>query len=207
MDEILKYFPALSDLQREQFAQLGELYPQWNDKINVVSRKDIDNLYVNHVLHSLSIAKFITFAPGSNILDLGTGGGFPGIPLAILFPDSQFLLVDRIGKKLTVASDIAAKTGVRNVATFHGDIKEVKGEFDFVVSRAVMPAAPLFSLSRRLICRKNINSMRNGLIMLKGGDLTEELGELKRINLFVQDLSLYFTEPFFDTKKIVYIPV
>ena len=203
----MKYFPGLSDEQKEQYAALGKLYPEWNDKINVISRKDIDNLYINHVLHSLSIAKFISFTPGSNILDMGTGGGFPAIPLAIMFPESQFMLVDRIGKKLTVAADVASQIGLNNVTTFHGDIKEVKGQYDFVVSRAVMPMAPLVALTRRLISHKNINAMHNGIIALKGGDLTEELAELKSIKPYVGELNKYFSEAFFDTKRIVYISV
>lgn len=207
MDKILKYFPGISDKQKEQFAALGSLYPEWNDKINVISRKDIDNLYVNHVLHSLAIAKFISFVPHSNILDMGTGGGFPGIPLAIMFPECNFLLVDRIGKKLIVANDVASKIGLNNITTFHGDIKEVKGKFDFVVSRAVMPMAPLVSLTRRLISPTNINAMRNGIIALKGGDLTEELAELKNNKPYVGELNNYFSEAFFDTKKIIYLPV
>lgn len=207
MDEIIKYFPLLDSEKKEQFRALGILYPEWNDKINVISRKDIDNLYINHVLHSLSIVKFISFARDSKILDMGAGGGFPSIPLAIMFPDSDFLLVDRVGKKLTVASDIAAKIGLNNVTTFHGDIKEVKGQYDFVVSRAVMLMEPLVALTRRLISGNNRNSMPNGIIALKGGDLHDELKPVQCYKPIVESLNKYFYEAFFDTKKIVYLPI
>ncbi len=206
IDTILKYFPSLSDGQKQQFEQLGELYPEWNSKINVISRKDIDNLYVNHILHSLAIARFITFAPGSAVLDMGTGGGFPGVPLAVMFPEVRFHLVDRIGKKLKVVDDIAARTGLTNVTTQHGDIKEVKGGYDFVVSRAVMDLNELIPLVRRLVKRECINAMPNGLICLKGGNLDGELHNVKH-RVMVEDLSGYFEEEFFDTKKVVYLPL
>lgn len=206
IDTILKYFPSLSDGQKQQFEQLGELYPEWNSKINVISRKDIDNLYVNHILHSLAIARFITFAPGSAVLDMGTGGGFPGVPLAVMFPEVRFHLVDRIGKKLKVVDDIAARTGLTNVTTQHGDIKEVKGGYDFVVSRAVMDLNELIPLVRRLVKRECINAMPNGLICLKGGNLDGELHKVKH-RVMVEDLSGYFEEEFFDTKKVVYLPL
>lgn len=203
---ILKYFPSLSEQQKAQFAQLGELYPEWNSRINVISRKDIDNLYVNHILHSLAIAKFITFQPGTEVLDMGTGGGFPGVPLAVMFPQVKFHLVDRIGKKLKVVDDIATRVGLTNVTTQHGDIKEVKGVFDFVVSRAVMDINDLIPLVRRLVKRKCINAMPNGLICLKGGNLDGELHNVKH-QVMVEELGGYFEEDFFDTKKVIYMPL
>lgn len=206
IDVILKYFPTLSDTQKQQFAELGVLYPDWNSKINVISRKDIDNLYVNHILHSLAIAKFIDFKAGSSVIDMGTGGGFPGVPLAVMFPEVKFHLVDRIGKKLKVVDDIASKIGLKNVTTQHGDIKEVKGSFDFVVSRAVMDINELIPLVRRLVKRQCINAMPNGLICLKGGTLEGELHKVKSQAL-VEELSSYFNEEFFATKKVIYLPL
>lgn len=208
MAEIIeKYFPGLTDLQRTQFDTMMRLYPDWNGKINVISRKDIDNLEVNHLLHSLAVAKFINFASGSRVLDFGTGGGLPGLPLAVMNPDTEFLLVDRTGKKLKVAEDIARQCGLTNVRFFHGDVAEVKEKFDFVVSRAVMPQQDLLR-----ICRKNIakngqkNAVPNGLITLKGGDVHAELGPLEKITEQVE-LSGYFDEPFFKTKKLLYTPI
>ena len=206
IDVILKYFPTLSETQKQQFAELGVLYPDWNSKINVISSKDIDNLYVNHILHSLAIAKFIDFKAGSSIIDMGTGGGFPGVPLAVMFPEVKFHLVDRIGKKLKVVDDIASKIGLKNVTTQHGDIKEVKGSFDFVVSRAVMDINELIPLVRRLVKRQCINAMPNGLICLKGGNLEGELHKVKSQAL-VEELSSYFNEEFFATKKVIYLPL
>lgn len=204
-DTIRKYFPSLTEKQHLQLDTIMRLYPEWNEKINVISRKDIDNLEINHVLHSMAIAKFITFTPRTQVLDLGTGGGFPAIPLAILFPDVNFLLVDRIAKKLRVANDVAIHAGIDNIAIFHGDIKEVKSTFDFVVSRAVMPLPDIEPLIRRLINRKRqLNSMPNGIICLKGGDLTAELAPFKK-RVLVDNISSYFSEPFFDTKHIVYL--
>lgn len=206
IDTILKYFPSISDKQKEQYTLLGELYPEWNSKINVISRKDIDNLYVNHILHSLAIAKFNDFKAGSTILDMGTGGGFPGVPLAIMFPEVKFHLVDRIGKKLKVVDDIVARIGLDNVTTQHGDIKEVKGSFDFIVSRAVMDINELVPLVRRLVKKQCINAIPNGLICLKGGNLESELHKMKS-QAMVENLSSYFNEEFFATKKVVYIPL
>lgn len=206
MEKILKYFPNLSDLQKSQFEALGNLYPEWNEKINVISRKDIENLYTNHILHSLGIARFTDFKDGSSILDMGTGGGFPGIPLAIMFPKVKFHLVDRIGKKIKVAEDIAAKIGLDNVTVQHGDIKEVKGKFDFVVSRAVMDLNELIPLITRNVSGECINSIPNGLICLKGGDLQNEVKSFKK-RAIITDLSTYFDEPFFETKKVVYIQI
>lgn len=201
---ILKYFEELTSKQIEQFGKLGELYPEWNSKINVISRKDIENLYVNHILHSLSIAKFISFANGSSILDFGTGGGFPAIPLAVMFPNVKFLLVDRIAKKLRVAEDIANKIGLTNVQIKHGDIKEVKGKFDFIVSRAVMDFNDMIPLIKGLVGKESKNAIDNGVICLKGGDLEKELIKFND-KVVVKDIKNYFEEDFFETKKIVYM--
>lgn len=206
MEEIIKYFPHLTAQQIEQFKALGQLYPEWNEKINVISRKDIDNLYTNHILHSLSIAKFTDFKPGSTILDMGTGGGFPGIPLAIMFPECKFHLVDRTGKKIKVASDIASQIRLTNVTFQHGDVAEVKEKFDFVVSRAVMQLDSLIPLIRKNIKKECINSIPNGLICLKGGELEEEIRKVKMPSI-TANISDYFTEDFFKTKKVVYIQI
>ncbi len=205
-ETLYKYFPSLTDEQRRQFHMLGELYPEWNEKINVISRKDIENLYTNHILHSLSIAKFITPTDGSELLDMGTGGGFPGIPLAILFPACKFHLIDRIGKKIKVASSIAEAIGLTNVTFQHGDIGECRKKFDFVVSRAVMRLDELVPLVRKNISRTQRNSIPNGLICLKGGDLSDELRKTPG-DPYTEPLSTYFSEPFFETKQIIYVPV
>lgn len=203
---IEKYFSELSDQQKSQFNQMLELYPEWNEKINVISRKDIENIEINHVLHSLSIAKFIDFKEGSRILDFGCGGGLPGIPLATFFPQCHFHLIDRIGKKLRVASDIAEKIGLSNVSFQHGDIAECKEKFDFVVSRAVMTLPELIKLCRKNISRKQFNELPNGVITLKGGDLTNEIADFANMSID-QDISQYFEESFFETKKIIYTQV
>lgn len=204
MEEILRYFPHLTESQREQYARLGELYPSWNSKINVISRKDIDNLYVNHVLHSLAIAKFMDAVDGTRFMDLGTGGGFPGIPLAIMFPDCHFHLIDRIGKKIKVASGIADEIGLKNVTFQHGDVGECHEMFDFVVSRAVMRLDEMLPLVRKNIARSSHNAYPNGLICLKGGDLSDETVKIKSPILEV-NVSDYFSEPYFETKKLVYV--
>ena len=207
IDTITRYFPHLNELQTAQFEALGVLYPDWNAKINVISRKDIDNLYVNHVLHSLAIAKFLTPVDGTTFIDLGCGGGFPGIPLAILWPSCRFHLIDRVGKKVKVAESIAADIGLENVTVQHGDALECKQRFDFVVSRAVMRLDELVKLSRRLVDHDSRNAYPNGLICLKGGDMDAEAGKLSREEIFEYDLSLYFSEPYFETKKLVYVPL
>lgn len=206
MDIILKYFKNLSDTQKEQFAALYDLYTDWNSKINVISRKDITNLYEHHVLHSLGIAEVIRFKPGTRVMDLGTGGGFPGIPLAIMFPETQFHLVDCIGKKVKVATEIASAIGLKNVTTRHCRAEEEKAEFDFVVSRAVMPLTDLLKIIRKNISRDQQNALPNGLICLKGGELANEVMPVKN-QTEIYDLKNYFEEEFFETKKVVYVTV
>lgn len=206
MDIILKYFKNLSDAQKEQFAALYDLYTDWNSKINVISRKDITNLYEHHVLHSLGIAEVIRFKPGTHVMDLGTGGGFPGIPLAIMFPETQFHLVDSIGKKVKVATEIASAIGLKNVTTRHCRAEEEKAEFDFVVSRAVMPLTDLLKIIRKNISRDQQNALPNGLICLKGGELANEVMPVKN-QTEIYDLKNYFEEEFFETKKVVYVTV
>lgn len=203
MEKILKYFPELSQRQRSQIETMLRLYPEWNAKINVISRKDIDNLEVNHILHSLAIAKFLKFTPGSRVMDFGCGGGLPGLPLAVLFPDAHFHLIDRTGKKILVAQEIAKACGLDNVSFRHGDVSEEKEKFDFVVSRAVMPQPDLLKICRKNIASEQRNALPNGLITLKGGELGDELKTL-RSRSEVVDLSQYFDEPFFKTKKLVY---
>lgn len=204
MDLILKYFPDLTEEQKRQFAALYDLYLDWNSKINVISRKDIENLYEHHVLHSLGIAKVIRFRPGTQIMDLGTGGGFPGIPLAILFPEVQFHLVDSIGKKVRVASEIANSIGLKNVTFRHARAEEEKEKFDFVVSRAVMPLTDLLKIIRKNISSKQQNALPNGLICLKGGELGNETMPVKN-KTTLWDLKEFFEEEFFETKKVVYV--
>ena len=206
MDIILKYFPDLTETQRQQFEALYDLYLDWNSKINVISRKDITNLYEHHVLHSLGIAQYIHFKPGTNVMDLGTGGGFPGIPLAILFPDTHFHLVDSIGKKVRVAGEIAKAIGLKNVTTRHCRAEEEKQTFDFVVSRAVMPLTDLLKIIKKNIKKEQQNAIPNGLICLKGGELANEILPVKNKTM-IYDLKDNFTEEFFETKKVVYVPV
>ena len=205
MDLITKYFPHLTEEQRRQFAELDPLYRDWNAKINVISRKDIDALYEHHVLHSLGIAQMIRFKPGTKILDFGTGGGFPGVPLAILFSECEFLLVDSIGKKVKVAGAVAESLGLKNVRVLHGRGEEIKEQFDFVVSRAVMQLQELVGFTKQLVHHTQRNGMPNGLICLKGGELQAELRPFKRI-VEVQELYPTFDEEYFKTKKVVYLP-
>lgn len=209
IDIISKYFTALTDNQLKQFGMLGLLYPEWNERINVISRKDIDNLYTNHILHSLVIAKFLgELTDDTSFMDLGTGGGFPGIPLAIYYPQCTFHLIDRIGKKLKVAQEISAAIGLKNVTFQHGDIKECKGKYNYVVSRAVMPLNDLYKLIIKNILPMtpdNNNRYANGLICLKGGDLTEESKGIKR-TVIDYPVNEFLPEPHFAEKSIVYIP-
>lgn len=204
MELILKYFTDLTEEQKRQFAALYDLYTDWNSKINVISRKDIENLYEHHVLHSLGIAKVIRFKPGTKVMDLGTGGGFPGIPLAILFPEVQFHLVDSIGKKVRVATEIAGSIGLKNVTTRHARAEEEKQLFDFVVSRAVMPLTDLLKIIRKNISPKQQNALPNGLICLKGGELERETMPVKN-KTTMWNLKEFFGEEFFETKKVVYV--
>lgn len=206
MEIIQKYFPELTDIQKEQFMALYDLYTDWNSKINVISRKDITNLYEHHVLHSLGIAKVINFRQGTEIMDLGTGGGFPGIPLAIMFPDTHFHLVDSIGKKVKVATEIASAIGLKNVTTRHCRAEEEKQLFDFVVSRAVMPLTDLLKIIRKNIKKEQHNALPNGLICLKGGELQNEVMPVKHQTV-MYDLKDYFEEEFFETKKVVYVTI
>lgn len=200
------YFPELTEKQKEQFAALYELYADWNSKINVISRKDIDNLYMHHVLHSLGIVKMLHFKDGSSVMDLGTGGGFPGIPLAILFPEVKFHLVDSIGKKIKVGQAVADAIGLQNISFRHCRGEEEKGMFDFVVSRAVMTLADLVKIIRKNIRKEQINALPNGLICLKGGELEHEVLPFKNQAMTIK-LADYFKEEFFETKKVVYVPL
>jgi len=204
MEIILKYFPDISEEQKSQFAALYDLYVDWNSKINVISRKDIENLYAHHVLHSLAIAKLIQFTDGTQLMDVGTGGGFPGVPLAILFPKCKFLLVDSIGKKIRVATEVATAIGLKNIQFRHCRAEEVKEKFDFVVSRAVMPLPDLVKIIKKNISKEQRNALPNGLICLKGGNLEGELKPFKK-TAEADDLSMFFDEEYFKTKKIVYV--
>ncbi len=206
MDILLKYFPQLTETQQKQFAALYPLYLEWNAKINVISRKDIENLYTHHVLHSLGIAQIISFRPGTHIMDLGTGGGFPGIPLSILFPECHFHLVDSIGKKIRVATEVAQSIGLSNVTFRHARAEEEKQQFDFVVSRAVMPLGDLTKIVRKNISPRQQNALPNGLICLKGGELANEITPFKHKTM-IYELSKAFEEEFFQTKKVVYLPL
>jgi 16S rRNA (guanine527-N7)-methyltransferase len=203
---IKKYFPSISPVQLEQFEQLPVLYAEWNEKINVVSRKDIDNLMLHHVLHSLAIAKFIGFKDGTEILDVGTGGGFPGIPLAILFPNCQFTLIDSIGKKIKVVNGVAESLGLTNVVAIHGRAEDLEQDFEFIVSRAVTRLTPFYYWVHKKVSPNHFHTMRNGLICLKGGDLEEELAEFGKKHK-LHELYEVFDEEFFETKKLVYVPM
>ncbi|MEI6754468.1 MAG: 16S rRNA (guanine(527)-N(7))-methyltransferase RsmG [Paludibacter sp.] len=206
MEQILKYFPNLTDKQIAQFTALYDLYVDWNAKINVISRKDIENLYEHHVLHSLAIAEIIHFQSGTTVLDVGTGGGFPGIPLAILFPEISFVLIDSIGKKIKVGTEVSTAIGLKNITLKHLRVQDEKGKYDFVVSRAVMPLDDLVKLLKKNIAKENRNAIPNGLICLKGGELQHEIQPYKKIaELF--DVSSFFNEEFFKTKKAVYVPL
>lgn len=205
MEQIKNYFPNLDELQISQFGQLESLYKEWNAQINVVSRKDIDELYLRHVIHSLGIAKVQAFEPKTHILDVGTGGGFPGIPLAILFPEVEFYLVDSIGKKIKVVNEVAVALNLKNVKASHIRAEEVVGTFDFIVSRAVTNMTDFVKWTKGKIKKKSKHELKNGILYLKGGDLTEELINFPKATIF--DLSNYFDEDFFETKKVVHIPI
>ena len=203
---IKKYFPEITNDQITRYDALGELYTEWNEKINVISRKDIENLYERHILHSLGIAKFLNFTDGSSVIDVGTGGGFPGIPLAILFPEVKFHLIDSIGKKIKVAQSVVEALELKNVTTSHNNVQNEKTKFDFVVSRAVMTLQELVKLVRKNILKEQRNALPNGLICLKGGDLQNETSSFGK-KVLCTELSDYFDEEFFKTKKVIYIPL
>ncbi|UWY29979.1 16S rRNA (guanine(527)-N(7))-methyltransferase RsmG [Flavobacterium sp. TR2] len=205
MDEILKYFPNLTDLQIEQFQKLDFLYHDWNEKINVISRKDIDSLYTKHILHSLGIAKVMKFEPGATVLDVGTGGGFPGIPLAILFPETRFYLIDVIAKKIRVVQGVVDALELKNVKAEQKRAELVKGDFDFIVSRAVTNMPDFVSWIKDKIKKQHKHTLKNGILYLKGGDLTEELKDFPNATLY--DLSEMFEDEFFETKKVVHLPL
>ncbi len=205
MNEILQYFPSLSPWQIQCFVRLGDLYKDWNQKINVISRQDIEHLYLRHVLHSLSIARIIHFQPGTKIMDVGTGGGFPGIPLAILFPETDFLLVDSIGKKIKVVQAVAGELELKNVRALNTRVEGVKEKFDFIVSRAVTAFPSFVSLVEKNISSKGRNAMPNGIFYLKGGDFQEEIKNFSRI-IEIFEITSFFPDPFFETKKVVFLP-
>ena len=206
MKDITTSFPSLTELQKREFEALYDIYVDWNAKINVISRKDIGHLYLHHVLHSLAIAKYISFKSDTSVIDVGTGGGFPGIPLAILFPKVRFVLLDSIGKKIKVAASVAQAIGLTNVETIHSRVEDEKRKFHFVVSRAVMPLPELVKKTKKNISDEQINALPNGILCLKGGDLTEEIRPFRRL-IDEVPLSDYFSDPFFETKKMLYLPV
>lgn len=206
MEQILKYFPHISDEQRRQLAALYDLYADWNTKINVISRKDIDNLYEHHVLHSLALAKAVTFRPGTRVLDFGCGGGFPGVPLAIMFPETEFKLIDGTGKKIRVATEVANAIGLKNCHPEHLRGEDEKGFFDFVVSRAVMPLPDLMKIVRKNIAKRQQNALPNGVLCLKGGDVQAEVQPFKRV-VEVTPIASWFEEEWFKEKNVIYVPV
>ncbi|EMY81955.1 16S rRNA methyltransferase GidB [Psychroflexus gondwanensis ACAM 44] len=205
MKLLVKYFPDLDDNQIKQFEKISEVYKDWNQKINVVSRKDIDEIYIRHVLHSMGIAKIQAFLPGSKVLDVGTGGGFPGIPLAILFPETEFTLVDSIGKKIKVVEEVVEELGLQNVKAINDRVENISGEFDFIVSRAVAVMPSFVHWVKGKIAKRSLHERKNGILYLKGGDLSDELELYRTVEVF--ELSDIFEEEFFDTKKVVYLPM
>ncbi len=205
MEYIRTYFPDLTEEQENQFKKIAELYKDWNQKINVVSRKDIDEIYLRHVLHSLAISKFISFKPGSKIIDVGTGGGFPGIPLAVLFPEVEFTLVDSIGKKIKVVNEVVEGLELKNVTSINDRVENVKGHYDFIISRAVAAMPTFVHWVKGKIAKNSLHSIKNGIIYLKGGDLTDELQPYRNVKII--PITDYFKEDFFQTKKIVYLPM
>lgn len=205
-DRIFRYFPLLSEFQKDKLSQLKQIYDRWNSMINVISRKDMDNFIVHHVLHSMAIGKIITFLPGTKILDVGTGGGFPGIPLAILFPDSEFTLLDSIEKKIRVVSAVTNELGLQNVIPLRKRVEDEKNKYHFVISRAVSEFRGFVSITSKNIDRSGTNSLRNGILYLKGGDLSAELSPFKN-RVTVVNINSFFDDPYFETKKIIYLPV
>jgi 16S rRNA (guanine527-N7)-methyltransferase len=206
MSNIIEKYFEITPLQRDQFAKLGPLYAEWNEKINVISRKDVENLYVNHILHSLGVAKVMSFQKGAEVLDVGTGGGFPGIPLAILFPDTKFHLVDSIGKKITVVKEVSKAIGLTNVEAEQVRAEEIKHKYDFIVSRAVARMKEFYGWVRNKTKPKSLHTLDNGILYLKGGDLDEEMKELKQ-PYSQYDLTDFFQEEFFETKKVIFVPL
>lgn len=206
LNSIKKYFPDLKEEQDFKLEQFAQLLKEWNEKINLISRKDVENIEINHILHSLAIAKYIKFKEGSKIMDLGSGGGLPGIPLSIIFPDSEFILVDRIGKKINASTEIINQLQLPNISAKKADVAEIKDKFHFIVNRGVMPQPEILKLVKNKISKENFNALPNGIISLKGGDLTQELKNIAA-NGEVTEIKNYFNEPFFETKKIVYTAV
>ena len=205
-DNIFRYFPLLSDFQKEKLSRLKHIYDRWNSMINVISRKDMDNFLVHHVLHSMALGKVITFLPGTRILDVGTGGGFPGIPLAILFPDSEFTLLDSIEKKIKVVASVAEELELKNVIPLRTRVEDEKGKYHFIISRAVTEFPRFVTITSKNIDNSGTNSLRNGILYLKGGDLSDELAQFQN-RVKVWNINDFFDEPFFETKKIIYLPV